>query len=101
MNRQHLIVAGSGPRLADSVGNPLNAAYTIASGNLLADFRFNVTAERTASCYRLYAGLRDTLSFLIARDTMHQNQWLERRSRRNAGTGKLPQAFGERRGRLP
>jgi Mn-containing catalase len=83
MNPQHLIVAGSGPRLADSVGNPWNAGYTIASGNLLADFRFNVTAEsqgRLQVC-RLYnmtqdAGVRDMLSFLIARDTMHQNQWL-------------------------
>ena len=83
MNPQHLIVAGSGPRMADSVGNPWNAGYTIASGNLLADFRFNVTAEsqgRLQVC-RLYnmtedAGVRDMLSFLIARDTMHQNQWL-------------------------
>jgi Mn-containing catalase len=30
--------------MADSIGNPWNAGYTIASGNLLADFRFNVTA---------------------------------------------------------
>src|SRR4051812_24176703 len=83
MNPQHLIVAGSGPRLADSVGNPWNAGYTIASGNRLADFRFTVTAEsqgRLQVC-RLYnmtqdAGVRDMLSFLIARDTMHQNQWL-------------------------
>ena len=29
----------------DSVGFPWMPAYTIASGNLLADFRFNVTAE--------------------------------------------------------
>jgi Mn-containing catalase len=83
MNPQHLIVAGSGPRPSDSVGNPWTSAYTIASGNLLADFRFNVTAEsqgRLQVC-RLYnmtqdAGVRDMLSFLIARDTMHQNQWL-------------------------
>jgi Mn-containing catalase len=83
MNPQHLIVAGSGPRMADSIGNPWNAGYTIASGNLLADFRFNVTAEsqgRLQVC-RLYnmtedKGVRDMLSFLIARDTMHQNQWL-------------------------
>jgi Mn-containing catalase len=83
MNPQHVIVAGSGPRIADSAGNPWNAGYTIASGNLLADFRFNVTAEsqgRLQVC-RLYnmtedKGVRDMLSFLIARDTMHQNQWL-------------------------
>jgi Mn-containing catalase len=83
MNPQHLIVSGLGAQPADSVGYPWNARYTIASGNLLADFRFNVTAEsqgRLQVC-RLYEltedkGVRDMLSFLIARDTMHQNQWL-------------------------
>jgi len=83
MNPQHAIVTGSGAQPADSVGYPWNARYTIASGNLLADFRFNVTAEsqgRLQVC-RLYnltqdRGVRDMLSFLIARDTMHQNQWL-------------------------
>ncbi len=83
MNPQHLIVSGLGATPTDSVGYPWNARYTIASGNLLSDFRFNVTAEsqgRQQAC-RLYEmtddpGVRDMLSFLIARDTMHQNQWL-------------------------
>jgi Mn-containing catalase len=83
MNPQHAIVSGGGATPTDSVGYPWNARYTIASGNLLADFRFNVTAEsqgRLQVC-RLYEltddpGVRDMLSFLIARDTMHQNQWL-------------------------
>ncbi|MDQ4076068.1 MAG: manganese catalase family protein [Chloroflexota bacterium] len=83
MNPQHAIVSGLGATPTDSVGYPWNARYTIASGNLLADFRFNVTAEsqgRLQVC-RLYEmtddpGVRDMLSFLIARDTMHQNQWL-------------------------
>jgi Mn-containing catalase len=83
INPQHVIVAGAGPRPADSMGNPWTSGYTIASGNLLADFRFNVTAEsqgRLQVC-RLYnltqdQGVRNMLSFLIARDTMHQNQWL-------------------------
>ncbi|MDP9348141.1 MAG: manganese catalase family protein [Gemmatimonadota bacterium] len=83
MNPQHMIVSGLGATPTDSVGYPWNARYTIASGNLLADFRFNVTAEsqgRLQAC-RLYEmtedkGVRDMLSFLIARDTMHQNQWL-------------------------
>ena len=54
-----------------------------ASGNLLSDFRFNLTAEsqRRQQACRLYEltddpGVRDMLLFLIARDTMHQNQWL-------------------------
>lgn len=83
MNPQHAIVSGGGATPTDSVGFPWNARYTIASGNLLADFRFNVTAEsqgRLQVC-RLYEltddpGVRDMLSFMIARDAMHQNQWL-------------------------
>jgi Mn-containing catalase len=83
MNPQHLIVSGLGALPADSVGYPWTARYTIASGNLLADFRFNVTAEsqgrlQVARLYELTEdkGVRDLLSFLLARDTMHQNQWL-------------------------
>lgn len=83
MNPQHVIVSGTGATPTDSVGYPWNSRYTISSGNLLADFRYNVTAEsqgRLQVC-RLYEltsdrGVRDMLSFLIARDTMHQNQWL-------------------------
>ena len=83
MNPQHAIVSGMGATPTDSVGYPWSSRYTIASGNLLADFRFNLTAEsqgRLQVC-RLYEmtddpGVRDMLSFLIARDTMHQNQWL-------------------------
>ena len=83
MNPQHVIVSGSGPRPVDSAGNLWNAGFMAASSNLLADFRFNLTAEsqgRLQAC-RLYnmtndTGVRDMLSFLIARDTMHQNQWI-------------------------
>lgn len=45
MNPQHIIVTGTGAAPTDSVGYPWNSRYTIASGNMLADFRFNVTAE--------------------------------------------------------
>jgi Mn-containing catalase len=83
MNPQHVIVSGLGATPTDSVGYPWTARYTIASGNLLADFRFNLTAESQGRLQvtRLYEltedrGVRDMLSFLIARDTMHQNQWI-------------------------
>lgn len=83
MNPQHLIVSGQGAMPADSVGNRWTADYIIASGNLLADFRMNVTAEsqgrlQVARLYNMTTdpGIRDMLSFLLARDTMHQNQWL-------------------------
>jgi Mn-containing catalase len=83
MNPQHLIKTGLGADTSDSVGVPWNGRYVTASGNLLADFRYNLTAEsqgRLQAC-RLYEmttdpGIRDMLAFLIARDTMHQNQWL-------------------------
>ncbi|MDP9480626.1 MAG: manganese catalase family protein [Actinomycetota bacterium] len=83
MNPQHALVTGLGAAPRDSQGNPWNANYIVSSGNLLADFRFNVTAEsqgrlQVARLYQLTedAGVRDMLSFLIARDHMHQNQWL-------------------------
>lgn len=83
MNPQHLIVSGLGATPNDSVGFPWTARYIIASGNLLADFRANLNAETQGrlQAVRLYEmtddpGVRDMLSFLIARDAMHQNQWL-------------------------
>src|SRR3954447_8500408 len=83
MNPQHVALSGRGATPPDRVGFPCSSASTIASGNLLADFRFNVTAESQGRLQvsRLYnmtedRGVRDMLSFLIARDTMHQNQWL-------------------------
>jgi Mn-containing catalase len=83
INPQHLIAGGGGALPKDSVGVPWNAGYMVSSGNLLADFYHNVTAEAQGRLQvtRLYqmtddAGVRDTLAFMIARDTMHQNQWL-------------------------
>ncbi|QXE00882.1 manganese catalase family protein [Terribacillus sp. DMT04] len=83
MNPQHAIVGGLGAKPDDSTGYPWTARYVVSSGNLLADFRANLNAEsqgRLQVC-RLYEmttdpGVRDMLSFLIARDTMHQNQWM-------------------------
>src|SRR5690554_2512068 len=83
MNPQHVIVSGLGATPNDAAGYPFNARYVIASGNLLADFRANLNAESQGrlQVVRLYEmttdhGVRDMLSWLIARDTMHQNQWM-------------------------
>ena len=80
---QHAIVAGAGARPVDSMGNPWQGTYITASGNLLADFQANANAEMQGRVQvaRLYHmtddhGVRDLLSFLLARDTMHQNMWL-------------------------
>jgi len=83
MNPQHSIVTGGGAQPSDSVGFPWNGRFIVASGNLLADFRSNLHAESQGlvQAVRLFEmtddpGVKDTLSFMIARDTMHQNQWL-------------------------
>jgi len=83
VNPQHFIVTGQGAAPTDSVGFPWTSRYMIASGNLMADFRANVTAESQGRLQvtRLYEmtddnGVRDLLSFLIARDSYHQFQWL-------------------------
>jgi Mn-containing catalase len=82
MNPQHAIVSGLGAVPKDSVGMPWSGNYIAASGNLLADFRFNLMAESQGNLQvgRLYEmtddrGVRDMLSFNLARDIMHQNQW--------------------------
>jgi Mn-containing catalase len=82
MNPQHAIVSGLGATPKDSLGFPWNGNYIAASGNLLADFRWNLMAESQGNLQvgRLYEmtddrGVRDMLSFNLARDFMHQNQW--------------------------
>ncbi len=79
---QHGIVAGAGARPVDSNGNPWQGSFITASGNLLADFTANANAEMQGRVQvaRLYHqtddhGVKDLLAFLLARDTMHQNQW--------------------------
>jgi Mn-containing catalase len=83
MDVQHAIVAGAGARPVDSRGNPWQGTFITASGNLLADFTANANAEMQGRLQvaRLYHmtddhGVRELLSFLLARDTMHQNMWL-------------------------
>lgn len=95
---QQAIVAGAGARPVDSMGNPWQGAYITASGNLLADFTSNANAEMQGRTQvaRLYhmtddKGVRDMLSFLLARDTMHQNQWLAAAAElREQGAEELP-----------
>jgi Mn-containing catalase len=84
MNPQHVIVNGLGAAPNDSVGFPWTARYIVASGNLLADFRSNLNAESQGRLQvaRLYEitedpGVRDMFSFMLARDTMHQNMWIQ------------------------
>jgi Mn-containing catalase len=79
----HTIRNGGGASYQDSMGNPWLGAYVTASGNLLADFHYNATAEMQGRLQvaRLYnmtddPGVKDMLRFLITRDHYHQQQWL-------------------------
>lgn len=83
MNIQHTITTCMAAMPVDSSGNPFNCSHVYASGNIAADMLANVTAESTGRmlAVRLHnmtedKGMKDMLSFLVARDTMHQNQWL-------------------------
>lgn len=95
---QQGIVAGAGARPVDSMGNPWSGSYITASGNLLADFTSNANAEMQGRTQvaRLYHmtddhGVRDLLAFLLARDTMHQNQWIAAAQElRDEGYEELP-----------
>ena len=80
---RHFLSAGLGAMAADSNGVPFNGSWVVGSGNIAADMYANVYAESTgrALATRLYEmtdddGMKAMLSFMIARDTMHQQQWL-------------------------
>jgi Mn-containing catalase len=82
MNPQHQIVSGQGAILSDSVGNPWSGAFAAASGNLMADMRWNLMAETQGNLQvsRIYemtedTGVRRMLGFNLARDFAHQNQF--------------------------
>jgi Mn-containing catalase len=83
MDPQQVIVGGGGALPSDSQGYPWNGRYIVASGNLLADFRANAAAEaqgrlQTARLYNMTddPGVKAMLQFNLARDTVHQKQWL-------------------------
>jgi Mn-containing catalase len=83
MNPRSFLSAGLGAMAFDAEGVPFSGAYVVGSGNLVADMYTNVAAESTgrALATRLWEmtddpGMKDMLGFMIARDTMHQQQWL-------------------------
>jgi Mn-containing catalase len=80
---RHVLSAGLAAMPADSNGNPFNGSWVVATGNLGSDMLANVHAEASGRLLatRLWEmtddpGMKEMLSFLIARDTMHQNQWM-------------------------
>jgi Mn-containing catalase len=80
---RHFLSGGLSAMPSDANGVPFNANCVDAGGNLIANMRANVAAEaigRTLATRLLELtddpGMKDMLKFLIARDTMHQQQWL-------------------------
>ncbi|MBY5447185.1 catalase [Rhizobium leguminosarum] len=83
LNMKNLLSAGLSAMPVDSDGVPFDMSHIYASGNIAADMTANVTAESTGRVLatRLFnltndPGMKEMLSYLIARDTMHQNQWM-------------------------
>jgi Mn-containing catalase len=80
---RHYLSGGLAAMPSDANGVPFSASYVDIGGNLIANMRANVAAEaigRTLATRLLELtddpGMQDMLKFLIARDTMHQQQWL-------------------------
>jgi Mn-containing catalase len=102
-NAQHTIVNGGGGYYQDSMGVPWMGAFTTSSGNLMADFHLNATAEMQGRLQvaRLYnmtddPGVKEMLRFNLARDHMHQQQWLaaiEQLKEDGLGGLPVPEAF--------
>ena len=83
VNPRHILSSGLSAMPVNANGIPFDMSHVYATGNIATDMLANVTAESGGRVLasRLYnmtddAGMKDMLSFLIARDTMHQQQWL-------------------------
>lgn len=104
MLQRHLLSTGLAAFPANSDGVPFDCSHIYASGNLAADMYCNVAAEATGRtlAVRLFnstsdPGMRDMLHFMIARDTMHQQQWLAViEELGGAATLPIPNSFDQR-----
>jgi Mn-containing catalase len=97
MLQRHILSTGMAAYPANADGVPFDMSHIYASGNLAADMFCNVAAEATGRTLatRLYnatndAGMKDMLSFMIARDTMHQQQFLAVVEELGGMKGNLP-----------
>ena len=97
MLHKHILSSGMAAFPGNSDGVPFDMSHIYASGNLAADMYCNVAAEATGRvlAVRLYEaasdpGMKDMLRFLIARDTMHQQQWLAVIEELGGHAGNLP-----------
>ena len=94
---KNLLSGGLAAMPMDSDGVPFNMSHIYSSGNVAADMYCNVAAESTGRvlAVRLYnqahdQGMKDMLHYMIARDTMHQQQWLAVIEELGGKEGQLP-----------
>ncbi|WP_202092305.1 manganese catalase family protein [Sphingomonas aliaeris] len=97
MIHKNLLSSGLAAMPMDSDGVPFNMSHIYASGNVAADMYCNVAAESTGRvlAVRLFNaaeddGMKKMLHYMIARDTMHQQQWLAVIEELGAEAGNLP-----------
>jgi len=97
MLHKSLLSAGLAAQPVDSDGVPFNMSHIYASGNIAADMYCNVAAESTGRVLatRIYNaahddGMKKMLHYMIARDTMHQQQWLAVIEELGGAEGTLP-----------
>jgi Mn-containing catalase len=83
MDMRHILSTGLAALPSDANGVPFDMSHIYASGNIAGDMYSNVAAEATGRVLatRLYnatddPGMKEMLAFMIARDAMHQEQWL-------------------------
>ena len=97
MLHRHVLSTGMAAFPANSDGVPFDMSHIYASGNLAADMYCNVAAESTGRvlAVRLFnaaqdEGMKKMLHYMIARDTMHQQQWLAVIEELGGDQGALP-----------
>jgi Mn-containing catalase len=97
MIHKNLLSSGLSAMPMDSDGVPFNMSHIYASGNIAADMYCNVAAEATGRvlAVRLFNaaeddGMKRMLHYMIARDTMHQQQWLSVVEELGGAPGNLP-----------
>ncbi|UIJ70905.1 manganese catalase family protein [Aurantimonas sp. HBX-1] len=97
MLQRHILSTGMSAYPANADGVPFDMSHIYASGNLAADMYCNVAAEATGRVLatRIFNaahddGMKDMLRFMIARDTMHQQQWLAVVEELGGHAGALP-----------
>ena len=97
MLHRHILSTGMAAFPGNSEGVPFDMSHIYASGNLAADMYCNVAAESTGRVLatRLFnaahdEGMKKMLHFMIARDTMHQEQWLAVIEEVGGAAGAMP-----------